>query len=59
VIRAVLLGAGNPVYLSARLSGGHRSDSQLSAEPSWSPPAKIAPRYLAPYLESIDGGGAG
>jgi sulfide:quinone oxidoreductase len=58
-IRAVLLGAGKPLYLSARLTGGHGSDSQLSEEPSWSPPSKIAARYLAPYLESMDGGGAG
>jgi sulfide:quinone oxidoreductase len=58
-IRAVLLGGDKPLYLSARLTGGHGSDSEISEEPSWSPPAKIAAKYLAPYLESIDGHGAG
>jgi len=58
-IRAVLLGAGKPLYLSARLTGGQGSESEISEEPRWSPPAKIAAKYLAPYLESIDGDGAG
>jgi len=58
-IRAVLLGAAKPLYLSARLTGGHGSDSEISETASWSPPAKIAAKYLAPYLESRDGGGPG
>ena len=55
----ILLGGDKPLYLSAHLTGGHGSDSEISEEPSWSPAAKIAAKYLAPYLESIDGHGAG
>lgn len=35
------------------------SDSEISHEPNWSPPAKIAAKYLAPYLESMGGHGGG
>jgi sulfide:quinone oxidoreductase len=54
VLHAVLLGADKPLYLSAHFTGGHGSSSQISEEPSWSPPVKIAAKYLAPYLESSD-----
>lgn len=50
-IRAILLGADRPLYLSATITGGHGSDSRVGTEPTWSPPTKIAARYLAPYLE--------
>lgn len=50
-IRGILLGADRPLYLSATITGGHGSDSHIGAEPTWSPPTKIAARYLAPYLE--------
>jgi sulfide:quinone oxidoreductase len=53
-IRAILLGAAKPLYLSAHVTGGHGSSSQISEEPLWSPPTKIAARYLAPYLDSRD-----
>ncbi|HEY6398693.1 MAG TPA: FAD-dependent oxidoreductase, partial [Solirubrobacteraceae bacterium] len=53
-IRAILLGGDKPLYLSAHVTGGHGSSSQVSEEPLWSPPTKIAARYLAPYLESHD-----
>jgi sulfide:quinone oxidoreductase len=52
VLRAILLGADKPLYLSAQVTGGHGSSSQISEEPGWSPPVKIAAKYLAPYLES-------
>ena len=52
VLRAILLGADKPLYLSAHVTGGHGSSSQISEEPAWSPPFKIAAKYLAPYLES-------
>ena len=52
VLRAILLGADKPLYLSAHVTGGHGSSSQISEEPGWSPPFKIAAKYLAPYLES-------
>jgi sulfide:quinone oxidoreductase len=51
-IRAILLGGDRPLYLSAHVTGGHGSSSQISEQPLWSPPTKIAARYLAPYLES-------
>jgi sulfide:quinone oxidoreductase len=53
-IHSVLLGADKPLYLSAHVTGGHGSSSEISDTPSWSPPTKIAARYLAPYLESRD-----
>ena len=56
-VRAVLLGAPKPLYLSAQLTGGHGSSSELSDTPTWSPPAKIAAKYLGPYLEKRDEAG--
>ncbi|MBV9166264.1 MAG: hypothetical protein JO342_08925 [Solirubrobacterales bacterium] len=51
-IHAILLGADKPLYLSAHITGGHGSASEVSEEPTWSPPTKIAAKYLAPYLEA-------
>jgi len=53
-IHAVLLGADKPLYMSAHLTGGHGSSSEIGETPTWSPPSKIAAKYLAPYLESRD-----
>lgn len=52
VIHGVLLGGGRPLYLSAHITGGHGSSSEISEEPTWSPASKIVANYLAPYLES-------
>jgi sulfide:quinone oxidoreductase len=52
VIHGMLLGGGHPLYLSAEISGRHGVRSEVSAEPTWSPPSKIAAKYLAPYLEA-------
>jgi sulfide:quinone oxidoreductase len=54
IIHGILLGAEKPLYLSAHITGGHGSSSEVSGAPSWSPPTKIAAKYLAPYLESRD-----
>jgi Protein of unknown function DUF47 len=54
VIHGMLLTGGQPLYLSAHVTGGHGSSSRLSGTPAWSPPAKIAARYLAPYLHELD-----
>ena len=54
VLQAILLGADKPLYLSAHVTGGHGSSSEIGDEPRWSPPVKIAARYLAPYLASRD-----
>ncbi len=52
-IHGLLLGPDKPLYLSAHVTGGHGSSSQVSEEPLWDPPAKIVARYLSPYLESL------
>ncbi len=54
VIRGMLLTADRPRYLTARITGGHGFSSEFSDTPTWSPPHKIAARYLAPYLERLD-----
>jgi sulfide:quinone oxidoreductase len=48
VLRGRLLTSGAPLYLQARPSG----QSLASARALWSPPEKIAGRYLAPYLST-------
>jgi sulfide:quinone oxidoreductase len=53
-VHGILLGADKPLYMSAHLTGGHGSGSQISDTPTWSPPTKIAAKYLAPYLEDRD-----
>ena len=46
VLRGRMLTSGAPLYLQARPSG----QSLASTRALWAPPAKIAGRYLAPYL---------
>jgi sulfide:quinone oxidoreductase len=53
-VQGMLLTGGAPRYLRARIAGGHGFSSEVSEEPLWSPPVKIAARYLAPYLERLD-----
>jgi sulfide:quinone oxidoreductase len=52
VIRGILLSAERPVYMTAHIAGGHGTASEISVEPLWSPAAKIAAKYLAPYLNA-------
>ena len=54
MVHGVLLGGEHPLYLSAHITGGHGSSSEVSDTPTWSPASKIAAKYLAPYLESRD-----
>jgi sulfide:quinone oxidoreductase len=54
VIRGMLLTDGDPVYLTAKITGGHGFSSEITDTPTWSPAAKIAARYLAPCLEEYD-----
>jgi sulfide:quinone oxidoreductase len=54
VLHGALLGGPRPLYLSAYVTGGHGSSSEVSEAPTSSPPAKIVAKYLAPYLESRD-----
>jgi sulfide:quinone oxidoreductase len=53
-VHGMLLTGGPPRYLRARVTGGHGFSSEISEEPLWTPPVKIAARYLAPYLERLD-----
>jgi sulfide:quinone oxidoreductase len=53
-IHGILLGGEKPLYMSAHITGGHGSSSEVSDSPTWSPPTKIAAKYLAPYLQSRD-----
>lgn len=53
-IHGILLGGTRPLYLSAHISGTRGSGSTVSDRPDWSPPTKIAAKYLAPYLEAYD-----
>jgi sulfide:quinone oxidoreductase len=53
-IRGMLLTGGKPLYLSARITGGSGFSSQITDEPTWAPPVKIAARHLAPYLDQRD-----
>jgi sulfide:quinone oxidoreductase len=52
VIQGMLLTGGRPRYLSAHVTGGHGMSSEISEQPTWSPPTKIVAKYLAPYLEA-------
>jgi sulfide:quinone oxidoreductase len=54
VIRGMLLTGGEPLYLTARITGGQGFSSELSDKPMWSPPSKISAKYLAPYLARHD-----
>jgi sulfide:quinone oxidoreductase len=53
-VRGILLTGGKPRYLHAHLTGGHGFTSELTEEPSWERPGKIAAKYLAPYLDQRD-----
>lgn len=52
VLRALLITGAEPRFLRSRvMRGGEEHDvDQVAREPLWWPPAKIATRYLAPYL---------
>ncbi len=53
-IRGMLLTGGDPLYISARVVGGRGFQSTITDTATWTPPVKIAAKYLAPYLESIE-----
>ncbi len=50
VVHGMLLTDGKPRYLTARITGGQGFSSEITDEPTWSPPSKVASKYLAPYL---------
>jgi sulfide:quinone oxidoreductase len=53
VIRGILLTGAKPRYLTAQLIAGHGYRSEMTDSATWSPPTKIAARYLAPYLDEL------
>jgi sulfide:quinone oxidoreductase len=55
IIHGMLLTNGKPQYLTAHITGGHGFSSEITDTPTWSPPSKIAAKYLAPYLQERDG----
>jgi sulfide:quinone oxidoreductase len=54
-IRGTLLTGNRPRYLTAKITGGHGFSSTITEEPTWNPSAKVVSRYLAPYIEQLDG----
>lgn len=54
IVHGVLLGGPKPLYLSAHITGGHGSTSEVSDSPDWSPATKISAKCLSPYIESLD-----
>ena len=54
VVRGMLLTDDKPLYMVARLGAGQEPSSEVSDRPSWSPPVKIAAKYLARYLDERD-----
>ncbi len=54
VIHGKLLTGGKPLYLTARITGGQGFSSEIADTADWSPPSKVASKYLAPYLDRRD-----
>jgi sulfide:quinone oxidoreductase len=54
MIHGMLLTNEKPRYLTAHVTGGHGFSSKITKTPAWSPPSKIAAKYLSPYLEAQD-----
>ena len=54
ILRALMLTGDAPLYLQAELGGGGMlpAPGTVSTEPLWSPPGKVAGRYLATYLDT-------
>jgi sulfide:quinone oxidoreductase len=54
VLRGMLMTYDKPYFMSAQITGGQGYSSEFSGEPLWQPVSKIAAKYLAPYLDSLD-----
>jgi sulfide:quinone oxidoreductase len=59
VVHGALVSGGKHqrLYFTARFEGGFARESRTSDTPTWSPEAKIAARYLGPYLDKLWVGG--
>jgi sulfide:quinone oxidoreductase len=53
VVYGMLLTGYAPRYLKADITGGHGAASEITDQPTWSPPTKIVAKYLAPYLKTL------
>ncbi len=54
VVHGLLLTDTEPLYLVARITGGHGFSSEISDTPTWPSGHKIVAKYLAPYLDQFD-----
>jgi sulfide:quinone oxidoreductase len=54
VLRGMLMTYDKPYFMSAQITGDQGHGSEFSSEPLWQPVSKIAAKYLAPYLDSLD-----
>jgi sulfide:quinone oxidoreductase len=59
VVHGLLLTGTLPRYLRAGFTVGQAFASEITVQPTWTPPAKIAAKYLAPYLDHTFGSGPG
>ena len=50
VLRGMLLTGDAPAYLRSPIAGGDSESMDVAVDPLWWPPAKIAARYLGPFL---------
>jgi sulfide:quinone oxidoreductase len=55
VLRGLLLTGETPRFMRAEVSGGRGEDWEVSESALWWPPAKIAGRYLSPYMGARHG----
>jgi sulfide:quinone oxidoreductase len=55
VLRGLLLTGSVPLYARTDLTGGHGDTSKAASDALWWPPAKIAARFLGPYLAEFSG----
>ena len=53
-IHGMLLTGRAPLYISATVVGRFGFRSEVARTPLWSPPTKIAAKYLGPYLDRLD-----
>jgi sulfide:quinone oxidoreductase len=54
VIHGMVLTDAEPIYLTAKITGGHGFSSEVTDEPTWDLGRKIAAKYLSPCLEALD-----
>jgi sulfide:quinone oxidoreductase len=54
VIHGMLLTDGEPMYLTAKITGGHGFSSEVTDAPTWDLGRKIAAKYLSPCLDGLD-----